>query len=65
MKKVSIVSISNFDLDDYDEYFVAKDVRQDFAQGIVKYLNKNYSSIDSLDYYVIKPCDYVLKHFEP
>jgi len=65
MKKVSIVSISNLDLDDYDEYFVAKDVRKDFAQGIVNYLNENYSSIDSLDYYVIKPRDYVLKHFEP
>lgn len=65
MEKVNIVSISNFDLDDYDEYFVAKDVRHDFAQGIVNYLNENYSSADSLDYYVIRPRDYILKHFEP
>lgn len=65
MEKVNIVSISNFDLDDYDEWFVAKDVRQDFAQGIVKFLNENYSSDDSLDYYVVRPRDYVLKHFEP
>ena len=65
MPKVNIVSISNFDLDDYDESFVAKDVPQLFAQGIVEYLNDNYSSISSSDYYVVKPLNYVLKHFEP
>lgn len=65
MEKVNIVSISNFDLDDYNESFVAKDVLQLFAQGIVEYLNDNYSSIDSRDYYVVKPLNYVLKHFEP
>jgi len=65
MEKVNIVSISNFDLDDYNESFVARNVRKDFAQGIAGYLNENYSSNDSLDYYVVKPRDYVLKHFEP
>ena len=65
MEKVNIVSISNFDLDNYDERFVAKDVNQYFAKGIVKFLNENYSGDDSLDYYVVRPRDYVLKHFEP
>lgn len=65
MEKVSIVSISNFDLDDYNESFVARDVRKEFAHGIAEYLNENYSSDYSLDYYVVKPLDYVLKHFEP
>lgn len=65
MEKVNIVSISNFDLDNYNESFVAQDVRKDFAQGIAEYLNETYSSGDSFDYYVVKPHDYVLKYFEP
>lgn len=65
MEKVNIVSVSNFDLDDYNESFVAKEVRKDFAEGITEYLNETYSSDYGLDYYLVKPHDYVLKHFEP
>lgn len=65
MDKVNIVSISNFDLDDYDERIIVKDIPTYYAKVIVEALNKNFSGPDSADYLVIKPIDYVPHVYEP
>ncbi|AAV35842.1 orf22 [Lactobacillus phage LP65] len=65
MDKFNIVSISNFDLDTYNEHIVAKDVPIYYAKVIVEDLNKNCSGQDCADYFVIKPTDYVPHVFEP
>lgn len=65
MDKVNIVSISNFDLDNYNERTVAKDVPIYYAKVIVEAINKNFSGPDYTDYFVIKPTDYVPHVYEP
>lgn len=65
MDKCNIVSISNFDLETYDEKTVAKEVPLYYAKFIVEYMNSKFSGSDSQDYFVIKPTDYVPYVFEP
>ena len=65
MNKCNIVSISNFDLETYDEKIVAKEVPLYYTKFIVEALNSKLSGEDSPDYFVIKPTDYVPYVFEP
>ena len=65
MDKCNIVSISNFDLETYDEKIVAKEVPLYYAKFIVEAMNNKFSGDDSQDYFVIKPTDYVPYVFEP
>lgn len=65
MDKFNIVSISNFDLDGYNEHIVAKDVTIYYAKVIVEAFNKKFSGPDCADYFVIKPTDYVPHVYKP